>query len=150
MSRYTYDFGNYGKKKELKEGIFSGEIVYVIDKKTKAGDDMLSIKILLSDGADVIEVWDNIVLHSNDTKKEKMANHLMSFFMSIGIPLIDGKIDFDSQELKGKKVKVKIGIKQPDSYNPEATNKIDSYISPMLDTSSIETEYNPNNNDLPF
>jgi len=154
MGRINYDMGRFGKKKPLIEGIFNGEIYLVLEKKTKSGDDMLSLKILINgDDGGVIEIWDNIVFHRNEQNVEKMAKHLMAFFSCVGIPVIEGKVDFESFDLKGKKIKVKIGIRKSNEYNPEDSNIVIAYLPELkneVENQIAETNFSINQSETPF
>lgn len=123
------------------------EITEKIDKTSKNGDPMVSVKLTIKRGEyKGMWIWDNILIPSPESPSAKILSRTKHFLRCINEPYEGEDVIWDSDKWLGKTCYVITGIEDPNEYHKNSKNIIREYFLPK------ETEEPPtlSNEEIPF
>ena len=125
----TTGVAEQGEFEVCEKGDHYAHIEEVREAITQNGDDMASVKFVVDSGASQDSwVWDNIVISDNpDSPGYKVLGRTKHFLHCIGEPY-EGEIKVDTDNWKGKKVKIRVDHEQPNQYHKSIRPIVTAYL----------------------
>lgn len=130
-----------GQFSDLPAGEYLAEIVEVKEGFTQNGDPMPAIKLqILKSGFEDCWVWDNIIISDNpDSPGYKILGRSKLFLHCIGEPYEGDMVAFDTDNWKGRKVRIETDVELPNQYHKYKKAIVAKYILEELSNNKPES-----------
>jgi len=113
----------------IPEGQYLFEIAEVVDKYSANGDPLVSIKLVIKNGAySGNRVWDNILIPSLNSAAVKILGRTKHLLHCIGEQYEGEEVVYDSDNWEGQEVYAEVGHELPNSYHKKTKPVINQYI----------------------